>query len=585
MQNLFPGCRRAAAVPVRSFARVTASALGLVLAAASVGAIAGPIQQSVNDATVVIDAGDFDGRVERNGANWQSATVSGATGAGALQALPNRSVSVTGNIAGTSPRVDYQVNFAQAGRYYVWVRGYGASGQDDSVHVGLNGAAVASADNIRSGRNGFEWTQATLDGPVATIDVPSAGVHTVNVFMREDGFYVDKLVLTPDSAYAPSGEGPAPSERIKERPPIQQPGGSNGTVSIDATDFDDVVERNGAKWQPASAAGATGGGALQALPNRSVSVTSNIAATSPRVDYKINFTRTGLHYVWIRGYGASGQDDSVHVGLNGAAVASADNIRSGRNGFEWTQATLDGPVATINVPSIGVHTLNVFMREDGFLFDKLVLVPDVNFVPSGEGPTATARDSDSAARPPVNETPSAAPDTASTDEGTRVAIDVLANDRGLGNAPLTVRVTRQPGNGSARVESDNRISYTPNALFYGSDSFIYSVTDADGESAVANVAVNVACTTCADDVQVRLRWAPNTDQVNGYRIYFGATAATATERVAEVRLRDIDASAPAMTFNAASDLGMRLGNRACFKISAYNDHGESDKSGASCVDI
>ena len=47
---------------------------------------------------------------------------------------------------------------------------------------------------------------------------------------------------------------------------------------------------------------------------------------------------------------------------------------------------MDGVVATINVTTLGVHTLNVWMREDGMEFDKIVLTTDINFTPSGTGP-------------------------------------------------------------------------------------------------------------------------------------------------------------------------------------------------------
>ena len=50
-----------------------------------------------------------------------------------------------------------------------------------------------------------------MDGPVASFNVSSTGMHTVNVWMREDGFRFDKLVITTDPGYVPSGQGPAES--------------------------------------------------------------------------------------------------------------------------------------------------------------------------------------------------------------------------------------------------------------------------------------------------------------------------------------------------------------------------------------
>ena len=43
-------------------------------------------------------------------------------------------------------------------------------------------------------------------------------------------------------------------------------------------------------------------------------------------------------------------------------------------------------MATLNVPAPGPHTVNVWMREDGFVFDRLLLTTDPEMIPTGEGP-------------------------------------------------------------------------------------------------------------------------------------------------------------------------------------------------------
>ena len=98
----------------------------------------------------------------------------------------------------------------------------------------------------------------------------------------------------------------------------------------------------------------------------------------------------------------------------------------------------------------------------------------------------------------VNDPPVAANDTVTTDEDTRVKIDVLANDTDpdTERAALRVSVGRQPLNGTARVESDRTITYTPNANFAGENSFTYRLSDGslsdDGSVTVTVEAVNDA---------------------------------------------------------------------------------------------
>ena len=47
---------------------------------------------------------------------------------------------------------------------------------------------------------------------------------------------------------------------------------------------------------------------------------------------------------------------------------------------------------TLNIPSVGVHTINVWMRESGMVFDKLVLTKEASYVPSGTGPAESPTD-------------------------------------------------------------------------------------------------------------------------------------------------------------------------------------------------
>src|SRR5262249_61117295 len=97
----------------------------------------------------------------------------------------------------------------QPGTYYVWLRGFVTNGSNDSIHVGLDGQPVATADRMTSSTyNTWEWFKTTMDGPPATLSVATGGQHTVNVWMREDGFRLDRLLLTTDPSYVPTGIGP-----------------------------------------------------------------------------------------------------------------------------------------------------------------------------------------------------------------------------------------------------------------------------------------------------------------------------------------------------------------------------------------
>jgi len=85
-------------------------------------------------------------------------------------------------------------------------------------------------------------------------------------------------------------------------------------------------------------------------------------------------------------------------------------------------------------------------------------------------------------------------DTAETTQGTAVAIDVLGNDATTGAPldPASVTIVGQPANGTVSC-SAGVCTYTPGALFSGTDSFTYQVCDVSVPTPVcATATVTVA---------------------------------------------------------------------------------------------
>ena len=104
----------------------------------------------------------------------------------------------------------------------------------------------------------------------------------------------------------------------------------------------------------------------------------------------------------------------------------------------------------------------------------------------------------------VDEPPVAVDDSATAaEDGSAVSVDVLSNDSDPEGEDLTLESVTQPTNGSAVVEN-GQAKYTPNAGYYGSDRFTYTVSDGTLTS-VGNVVVTVAST---DDLTVQLAEIP-----------------------------------------------------------------------------
>ena len=91
----------------------------------------------------------------------------------------------------------------------------------------------------------------------------------------------------------------------------------------------------------------------------------------------------------------------------------------------------------------------------------------------------------------ANPAPTAVNDSASTTEDTPVTITVLTNDSDPDGDPLTVTTASAP-NGTVVRNADGTLTYTPNANYNGSDTISYTISDGQGGTSSATVAVTIA---------------------------------------------------------------------------------------------
>lgn len=153
--------------------------------------------------------------------------VDGASGGAYVEGLPDTRVThddplVNGesffNTAGAGPTLTYRVYFNTPGTYYVWGRALTTGTEDNGAHVGIDDDWPSTGTRMQwcGSRGSWLWRNAQrdsggsacgVDGTI-TIDVAAAGEHRVRISMREDGFELDKIVLTTDADFTPMGEGP-----------------------------------------------------------------------------------------------------------------------------------------------------------------------------------------------------------------------------------------------------------------------------------------------------------------------------------------------------------------------------------------
>jgi hypothetical protein len=466
---------------------------------------------------VVMEAENFFANVPQGAHTWEFAqTPADYSGEGSMYALPEAGTT-TGmpGALSTSPRLDFRINFSQTGTHYIWVRG--SDGGGDSIHVGFNdedptGTNLDNIDepsccgNRATGGVSWVWINRTgAAGTEATIEVLTAGEHTLHVWMREDGMIVDKVIVTTDPTFVPTGQGPPESRRVGEAvppivkslnpptsggnvaansnievvildgsrpldlasiqftvngqpaahttsktgnettirhdPPVDLPAGArvdfkvvvsdtatppntltiesyfftvrppitdlfvqdaNGLIAFEAENFHANADQGVHHWEfQATPADFSGDGTMYSLPENNVNIGMPVALTdSPRLDYRVQFVKTGTHYVWIRG--SDGGGDSIHAGFDdrdptGTTLDNIDepgccgNRLPGGETLVWINGTGTSPAerSIIDVSSAGEHTIRLWMREDGMIVDKVVITTDPAFVPAGKGPDET----------------------------------------------------------------------------------------------------------------------------------------------------------------------------------------------------
>ena len=161
----------------------------------------------------VMEAENFHTRIDRSDHGWIEYTDNaGFSGAAAMVSDPDDGSFISSDITTTSPELEFDIDITTTGDYHLWVRMWAVNSSGNSVHVGMNGEIDAQSKGIQTQSIGsWVWVRLQRGATPLTYNVASAGINTFNLWMREDGTVIDKVLITTDGAFEPTGEGPAES--------------------------------------------------------------------------------------------------------------------------------------------------------------------------------------------------------------------------------------------------------------------------------------------------------------------------------------------------------------------------------------
>ena len=210
---------------------------------------------------------------------------------------------------------------------------------------------------------------------------------------------------------------------------------------------------------------------------------------------------------------------SINVGaVNDAPTAVDDGPFTTQEGesitlyeYHWRLGILDNDtdldfgdqlnLIGVGDPTNGTVSLEQIpnLEEPGYFDDGLIYTPNDGFF--GQD-TFTYTVEDSAGETDignvtiiVNGKPDAVDDVVPTNENTAITINVLANDTDPDGDSVSINRSiasiSAPSNGTAFLNPDDTVTYTPDADFNGLDSFTYIITDGNGGNDTATVTVNV----------------------------------------------------------------------------------------------
>ncbi len=174
----------------------------------------GPTAFMMTGNVVAMEAEHFSSQTAAGGKDWTPIHEDAASGSGnnAVQILPNTGgASLAPDVS--TPHVDYLVNVpaGSAASFYVHLLDRGPSSTDDSVYISIDDSTTTFQQVTAFPTYVWKSTSA----PFAI----GAGLHTITIWMREDGAIVDKLAVTTSST-APTGTGPAESPRQAVTAPV-----------------------------------------------------------------------------------------------------------------------------------------------------------------------------------------------------------------------------------------------------------------------------------------------------------------------------------------------------------------------------
>ncbi|MFD2329881.1 heparin/heparin-sulfate lyase HepB [Cohnella sp. GCM10020058] len=279
---------------------------------------------------------------------WQ--TYSGGTsvsGSVYVKAPSPRSLQAT---ASDPPELSYTVNVDSSGSYKIWARVLAQTTGSDSFHWAIDSGSYQA---YHMGSQSEEWVWIAI-----TTTTLSAGTHELKIKYREPDMGFDRLLVTGQTSFVPTGIGMDP--------------GVNPTDTL--FEAESSVIRSPWQSYPGDALSVSGATYLMVPSTYSA---QSAPSASLELNYRIQASKNAAHKFWVRVRAPSAMSDSFYWSVDGGAYQT---YHMGSQSENWVWVNF---ASTTLTP--GEHELRIKYRESGMGFDRLIVSAKNGYTPSGLG--------------------------------------------------------------------------------------------------------------------------------------------------------------------------------------------------------
>jgi len=359
------------------------------------------IVYSQTDANLTFEAEQYSMRTPGSGlgqaAAWYQNTSPQASADKYMQALPDSGIVLDANIVTDSPHLSYFVNFAAPGTYYLWFKAEATDSESDSLHYGLDATLLSGGNKQALLNEPFEEVLiAKASHDWLYLDIGSEQVGWTDLLFDDASWRTGQARL----GYGGDGEitevryGPNEDNNLNDRSDkyitayirkhftVDNPTAfSSLTLSILCDDG--AAPYLNARELPRTnmPEGPVGYGTIV----RSYAVGGGEEDTYFDSDIDPNCLRPddNVIAVEVHQYAPAGQDNITSSDMSFDLELTAGVL------FSWRSQCADGSRPVINVPTAGLHSIDVWMREDGTRLDRILLTTAEACDPADDEPDSS----------------------------------------------------------------------------------------------------------------------------------------------------------------------------------------------------